>query len=255
METYKQGYWRTRFMFYNLWDISPLQINSIALARSKAANRGMKLLDLACGDGRHLFAYNSSGKLHPQDTVIALDISNKALVLTREVVPKAMPIQGSTLLLPFKKDSLDFVLCSMLIEHVPDDMLLHEIRRVLAPGAVLHLTTVIRRPYAPFTKRSPEGRLVLAPNHLREYKDSHEIINLVEKSGFSAYCFKSYAFRVSIIHRLLMLGLKLRLFDLPVKRRMIPIAPNLKKFIKLFTLQVPIIGYYTFEGIFVAGKK
>jgi hypothetical protein len=60
---------------------------------------------------------------------------------------------------------------------------------------------------------------------------------------------------VSLLHRLLMLGLKLKLFDLPLEKRMVVVDSKLKKIIKLFSLQIPIIGYYTFEGIFIAKEK
>jgi SAM-dependent methyltransferase len=255
VEEYEKGYWEKRFMFYSLWGISPFQTEAMDLAHSKVDNSGIRLLDPGCGDGRYLFAYDSAGKLHTRDRVIALDISKEALVLTKGAVPKTIPVQGNALLLPFKENSFDLVLCSMLIEHVPDSILLREIRRVLAPAGVLLLITVIRRPYAPFLTRSPEGRLVLARNHLREYKSNQEIIDLVVNHGFITHRVKSYLFRVSLLHRLLMLGLKLKLFDLPLEKRMVVVDSKLKKIIKLFSLQIPIIGYYTFEGIFIAKEK
>lgn len=255
MEQYERGYWNKRFTLYEIVELSSLQIESLRLARSKANNRGIILIDLGCGDGRNLFAYYSDGKLDPQDMTIAIDISEEGIQFTQRAVPKTMPIRGDSLRLPIKKNTCNLVFCSMLIEHVPDDILLREIKDVLAPGGILHLITVVRRPYAPFRTRSPEGHLVLALNHLREYKSNQDIIDLVTNHGFVTHRIKSNVVKVYIVHRLLMLGLKLRLFDLSLEKRMVAIGPKLKKIIKLLALPIPIVGYYTFEGIFIASEK
>ena len=250
--SYKQDYWKKRFVFYHFINLSRFQIESLRLAHVKAGNRGITFLDLGCGDGRYLFAYYSEERLHPQDTTIALDVSYDALVTTKQAVHKTIPVQGDALQLPFKKNAFDLVQCSMLIEHVSDVMLLREIKYILPPGAVLYLITVIRRPYAPFRTRSPEGRLVLAMNHLREYKNTQEIIDLVTNNGFTSYGFRSYVLKISPVRRLIMQGLKWRLIDLPIEKRTFVIDPKMKKIIKLLSFPIPIIGYYVFEGIFIA---
>jgi len=255
MKQYNNEYCKRRFAFYDLMEATPLQKESLRMARSKANDTGIRMLDLGCGDGRHLYSYEKEGMLGLKDKVVALDYSNEALILTKEIVPRVIIVQGYALNMPFEDNSFDFVFCSMLIEHVPDDELLHEIQRILVSGGVLHLTTVIRRPYAPFRTRSAEERLVLARNHLTEYRNSQEIIDLVAGNGFIAHQTQSYVFKVSLVHRFLMLGLKWRLFDLSAEKRMTSVQPLIKRYIKLFALPVPIIGYNIFEGIFMESAK
>jgi len=59
-------------------------------------------------------------------------------------LPKARraDVWGSALLLPFQARAFDTVLCNQVLEHVPEPAVLFaEVRRVLAPGGVLILTT------------------------------------------------------------------------------------------------------------------
>ena len=252
---YKQDYWKKRFVFYHFIKLTPFQVESLHLAHLSSGNRGIRFLDLGCGDGRYLFAYYSEERLQPCDTTVALDVSYDALLTTKQVVRKAIPVQGDALQLPFKRHSFDLVQCSMLVEHVPDVKLLHEIKYVLPPGAILFLITVIRRPYAPFRTRSPEGCLVLGVNHLREYKNTQEIIDLVTNNGFTSYGFRSYALKISPVRRLIMQGLKWGLIDLPTEKRTFAIDPKMKTIIKWLSFSIPIFGYHIFEGIFAANEQ
>jgi len=99
---------------------------------------GDRALDLGCGSGRFLTVLQAAGA-----EPIGVDISARALERARRMAPGAdtrlLEADGS---LPIDHGSIDLVWCSEVIEHVADvGLLLGEVRRVLAPGGRLLLTT------------------------------------------------------------------------------------------------------------------
>lgn len=104
---------------------------------------GDRVLDLGCGEGRHSVGAWLQGKVQ----AIGLDLSLPDLQTARkrgaEFTPEADGrslafIQGSALALPFPDASFDRVICSEVLEHIPDyRAVLGEIRRVLRPGGLL----------------------------------------------------------------------------------------------------------------------
>jgi SAM-dependent methyltransferase len=95
-----------------------------------------RALDLGCGDGR-LSALLKAGSL------TAADVSAVALGRARVRLPDARLVQlQPDRPLPFDDNRFDLVLCAETLEHVRDvQLLLSEVRRVLAPGGRLALTT------------------------------------------------------------------------------------------------------------------
>ena len=112
-----------------------------------------RALDLGCGDGR-LTAELDAAELTAADvSPVALERARRGCAGARvvELEPDAP--------LPFDDDGFDLVLCAETIEHVRDvQLLLSEIRRVLARGGELALTT----PATPRLAR-PEDALLAAP--------------------------------------------------------------------------------------------
>lgn len=104
---------------------------------------GDRLLDLGCGEGRHaITAY----MLQDIESV-GVDLSHKDLSTTRERFQtfeepsntgKSLVIAvASGLQLPFADNSFDKVICSEVLEHIPDyRAVLAEIARVLKPGGI-----------------------------------------------------------------------------------------------------------------------
>lgn len=110
----------------------PAHLTSFVSGLGKAG----RALDLGCGDGR-LTAFLDAGELTAADVSrVALDRARRRLAgsVMAEIEPDAR--------LPFEDSSFDLVLCAETIEHVRDvQLLLSDVRRVLAPGGVLALTT------------------------------------------------------------------------------------------------------------------
>jgi ubiquinone/menaquinone biosynthesis C-methylase UbiE len=97
---------------------------------AKYAVGGAPILDAGCGTGlnlRHLPA-GSTG----------IDINPRNVELVARRLPSHRVVQGDVEALPFEANAFGTVLCTEVIEHIPDpSAALGEFRRVLKPGGVL----------------------------------------------------------------------------------------------------------------------
>lgn len=112
---------------------------------------GDVVLDLGCGEGRHVI----SAYLQQQVHSIGVDLSLPDLLTTREKMRDFPPpaadgrsfglSSASALALPFADNTFDKIICSEVLEHIPDyRAALREIQRVLKPGG-LFCASVPRR--------------------------------------------------------------------------------------------------------------
>lgn len=99
-----------------------------------------KVLDVGSGRGFYL---QSILELSPKTAVFGIDKNPSYVAIASRLLAKtnAKISEGDATNLPFTKGSMDVVICSELLEHVPDDVqVLHEIFRVLKPGGRAILT-------------------------------------------------------------------------------------------------------------------
>jgi SAM-dependent methyltransferase len=109
---------------------------------------GMTVLDLGCGEGRHAFeAYRRGARVVAVDWGIAEVGTTKrwlgAIAAAGEAVAGARyeVVRGDLLALPFPDGSVDRVIASEVLEHIPDDArAMAEIFRVLKPGGRVAVT-------------------------------------------------------------------------------------------------------------------
>jgi len=99
---------------------------------------GSRALDLGCGQGEFTAVIAAAGA-----SVVGVDVAEAALERARRRHPelelRLVPVEGP---LPFPDGAFDLVWSSEVIEHVADTARwLSEVRRVLAPGGRLLLTT------------------------------------------------------------------------------------------------------------------
>jgi len=104
---------------------------------------GDRVLDVGCGEGRHsLAAY-----LRPGVSVVGIDLSAKDLTTAKGRIADMASydpqgsvrfLQGDATTLPFPDDAFDRVICSEVLEHIPNFTgVLEELYRVLKPGGRL----------------------------------------------------------------------------------------------------------------------
>jgi len=168
---------------------------------------GERILDCGCGMGFYLRAMRS---LQPA-RYYGLDGDKRALAFARQALAGLgiSLVEGDVLRLPFADSSLDKVLLTEVLEHLPDDRQgLAEIRRVLRPGGILALTVPQRRYpalYDPINRIAEGvfGRPIrhgpfagIWANHERLYAPE-EVTARVQEAGFAIlegrhlthYCF------------------------------------------------------------------
>ena len=97
---------------------------------AKYATPNAPILDAGCGTGLNL--------RHLPDGSVGVDINPRNIALLRQRLPNHTVIEGDVEALPFDDASFGTVLCTEVIEHIPDpSAALAEYRRVLQPGGVL----------------------------------------------------------------------------------------------------------------------
>ena len=95
-----------------------------------------RVLEVGCGAGRFLRAV---GAARPQLSLTGSDVSRSALAALASLAPAIETRLATQAALPARDGEFDAVLLLDVLEHVDDPAgMLAEIRRVLAPGGILH---------------------------------------------------------------------------------------------------------------------
>lgn len=100
------------------------------------AGGGARVLDVGCGDGRHILEAARRGAF-----AVAVDYDPAELTRARERLGEARVdlIAADATHLPFRNAAFDAVICTETLEHLPDDRgAVRELSRVLVPGGLLH---------------------------------------------------------------------------------------------------------------------
>jgi SAM-dependent methyltransferase len=135
------------------------------------------LADLGAGDGGTLWPLDHAGLVG--ETIYAVDISETHVALCQALTPKVHGIVSDVAHVQELPDaSVDAVVSSQVIEHLPDDRVLApEIARLLKPGGWFYVSSVIRGPHAFWLYKgkppAPE-RWQLDPTHMREYESEQQ---------------------------------------------------------------------------------
>lgn len=115
------------------FDIYRDHINTPAFFKTLPAIKGLKGIDIGCGEGYNTRLLAEKGAL-----MTGIDISPAFIEKAAEMDAGINYIQGSALKMPFEKASFDFATGFMSFMDMPDiRQLFREISRVLKPGGML----------------------------------------------------------------------------------------------------------------------
>ncbi|MEL6237655.1 MAG: class I SAM-dependent methyltransferase [Pseudomonadota bacterium] len=155
---------------------------------------GDRVLDLGCGEGRHVHGLYMLGDFE----IIGVDLDEPSLEKARAGLatlpmpdgPRSHAVTfetGDATALRFEDDAFDVVICSEVLEHLPDySAALAEIRRVLKPGGRLCVTVPNAWPERLCWKLAPslDGYAFEPGGHIRIF-DKTELRVAVERHGFT----------------------------------------------------------------------
>ncbi|MBA3392065.1 MAG: class I SAM-dependent methyltransferase [Deltaproteobacteria bacterium] len=208
-----------------------------ALAARFLPDGALALADLGCGDGPHFAALARSGSIAPSRPVYAVDLAEARIARVAARWPFIQAVVAPADHVPQIPDgSLDFVISTMVMEHVPDERrYLDEIRRVLKPGGRAYITTVFKRPWAWYFRKR-DGESVLDPTHLREYVDLDAFEALVREAD-----------RFAKILALELVPLRFPLLDPLLFRVGGRLGTKTTRILR--KARVPIPGYYSLEMV------
>ena len=153
---------------------------------------GDVVLDLGCGEGRHVI----SAYIEADVQSVGVDLSLQDLRTTREKFAdfdepdnsaKSFALSSANALeLPFADNTFDKVICSEVLEHIPDYRgALREIERVLKPGG-LFCASVPRRWPEQICWALSDAYYQTPGGHLRIFR-SKELRQEIEQLGFDHY--------------------------------------------------------------------
>lgn len=147
---------------------------------------GQTAIDIGCGRGRHTHALAARGGLR----VVGLDLDRADLEGAREgfayfhQLEGWALVEGDALRLPFPDDAFDCVICSEVLEHLPDfEAALDEIARVTKPDGVFALSVPRAWPEA-ICWRLSEGYRTAPGGHVRIF-DASALREAVTARGFA----------------------------------------------------------------------
>ncbi len=151
------------------------------------------MLDLGCGEGRHVHGLHMHGWLD----VVGVDMDEPSLQKAREglaMLPERDAHDphttgfsvGDAAALAYEDDSFDAIICSEVLEHLPDyNAALAEMRRVLKPDGRLCITVPHAWPERLCWQLAPppEGYPFQPGGHIRIF-DQTDLRYSVEQHGF-----------------------------------------------------------------------
>jgi len=157
---------------------------------------GQNVLDLGCGEGRHVHGLHMLGGVH----VVGIDLDTEALEKARQGLATLPPRsasdtartrfeQGDATCLDFPDNTFDAVICSEVLEHVPDyDAVLAEVRRVLKPQGRLCVSVPHAWPERLCWRLAPppDGYAFAPGGHIRIFDETDLRIS-VERRGFTRF--------------------------------------------------------------------
>jgi 2-polyprenyl-3-methyl-5-hydroxy-6-metoxy-1,4-benzoquinol methylase len=202
-------------------------------------------VDLGCGEGNILFSLEASGLLKNAEKIIGVDISEARVnVLKRHVKNVIGIVSDATCVRELEDGAADVVVCTYVIEHVPNDaLLLAELRRLMKKDGIGYVSTVLQKRRAFWLYRRG-GHFRLDPTHLREYQSVEQFITLAESNNLEVIRVEVTRVRYSVVDMVLSVMTKLRVLTEETTRMSYARSRFLRQ---VRRLSVPLAGYFHIE--------
>ena len=195
------------------------------------------ILDLGCGDGRLIYVLNKNELFKNESKIVAVDLSEDRIKRLKECLSFVQAIKSDALNVDLPRGSFDFVICSQLIEHLDsDETLLREVKRLLQPNGVLFISSVVKKKYAAYIYFK-NGRFLLDPTHIKEYKSAEAFEDLLKKADFEIIEVKMNQVKYPVIDLFIRLLIR---YGLNLENGFFE---KHKTLVLLRKFSVPIIGY------------
>ena len=188
-----------------------------------ALGSGQTLLDVGCGEGRHtLAAYLKSGVL-----ALGVDLGLADLQTARGRIADMEAyapegeiefLQGDATCLPFPNNHFDHVICSEVLEHIPNFIaVIGELNRVLKPGGralILEFSTPVSAPLQQiydvysFSVLPTMGQLVAQDKEsyqylaesIRKHPNQETLAEMMRQAGFETVSYQNLTGGIVAIH-------------------------------------------------------
>ena len=188
-----------------------------------ALGSGQTLLDVGCGEGRHtLAAYLKSGVL-----ALGVDLGLADLQTARGRIADMEAyapegeidfLQGDATCLPFPDNHFDHVICSEVLEHIPNFIaVIGELNRVLKPGGralILEFSTPVSAPLQQiydvysFSVLPTMGQLVAQDKEsyqylaesIRKHPNQETLAEMMQQAGFETVSYQNLTGGIVAIH-------------------------------------------------------
>jgi 2-polyprenyl-3-methyl-5-hydroxy-6-metoxy-1,4-benzoquinol methylase len=190
-----EDYSRT-FLHFHTAEIPPV-------LRRHLSSGQHSLVDMGAGDGSLLVSLKAAGLLDGFDKVVAVDISEERCKRLRQYTDFSVICGDATSVPALASSSFDLVLCTQVIEHVDEQALLKEITRLLKPGGIAYIASLIKAKYGWWYYRTADGHWAIDPTHLREYASREQYEAVMRRGEFAILETAVTPLRLSIIEFLL----------------------------------------------------
>lgn len=193
-----------------------------------------KVADFGCGQGTILHCLEDQGykNLYGIDFVKAIPDG---------FLNNVKFIKGDVLDIPVENEAFDAVVSTMVIEHVDDKRFVSEIHRVLKPGGVALVTSVLKNKFSWYFYKNIKGETVIDPTHIREYTNQQDYESLF-KEKFDILQIEKTILKFSV------LDLIFRMFlDLFKSKKLKDLSTTNVVLRKLRGVRIPVPGYYAIE--------
>jgi 2-polyprenyl-3-methyl-5-hydroxy-6-metoxy-1,4-benzoquinol methylase len=210
------------------------------LTRTLSNRTWTSLMDVGCGDGSLLHALKVRGILNNHKKVFAADLSETRIERVKAIDPAfTCFVSPADELKTIESGSLDFVVSTQVIEHVPSDAkMAAELARILRPGGTLFLSTVFKKWYGWYFYRC-NGKWTLDPTHVREYLGESDLHGYLSQNGLTLESQEKHLFKFPAV-------------DFVLKRIGVGTDVYRHRLLKgVRRIQIPIVGYYDWQMVWV----